>query len=207
MTDPATSTPPPDDDTLLNALRHTGLRLIQAVDFTLETTDPTPAELASLATAYDRTGRGIRRTIAFCRHLAQPTPGLTSDNPAKRAANGRHVIRTVEDAIDRNQDRADPGRLRAELYERVETTEFAEDLDHRPAEEIIAAILRDFGLANTPYAPPYPRRTPAQVAVIAARAAGHPVAPEASPEPSEPSTVEDFLAWDKARRRPAALGP
>lgn len=207
---------PPDDQTLLNALRHTGLRLIQSINSGLDA-QPTPADISRLSAAFDRTGRGVRRTIAFCRHLEQPAPDLSARNPAKRAADRRQIIRTVEDAIERSRAPTDAAALRAELYERIETTELDEDLDNLPTEIIAANILRDFGLANIPYELPYPRRTPSHIAAIAARAAGRPVPPITEPpiaDPPEPkaldlagTTVESFLAWDKARRRPSALGP
>ncbi len=198
LTDPA-----PNDQTLLDALRQTGLRLTRAIDASLDE-DRTPAELADLSAAFERTGRGVRRTIAFCYHLAKP-----ARDPAKHTAARRQIIRAVEDAIERSETRADPESLRSELHERLETTEFDEDLDHLTPDEAIEQILRDFGLANVPFTPPYPRRTPAQIVAIAARAAGQPA--PAEPQPGNPydeaaPTVEAILAWD-ARKRARAQGP
>ena len=195
--------PAPDDQTLLDALRHTGLRLVSAIDASLDA-DRTPDELDHLAKTYERTGRGIRRTIAFCHHLAKP-----ARDPAKHAAARRQVIRAVEDAIERSETRADPESLRSELYERLETTEFDEDLDHLTPDQAVEHILQDFGLANTPFYPPFPRRTPAQIATLAARAAGQSVPDQ--PQPGNPydqanPTVEAILAWD-ARKRARARSP
>ena len=201
----------PDDQTLLDALRHTGLRLIHSIDASLNG-DRVPDELAQLAATYERTGRGVRRTIAFCQRLAQP-----ARDPAKRAAARRHIIRAVEDAIERTDTRADPDILRAELYERLETSEFDEELDHLPPEQAVEHILRDFGLANIAALPPYPRRTPAHLAALAARAAGRPVPPVPESDPDiatagsgdpDPATVDFILALDASRRRRARpLGP
>ena len=198
---------PLTDDAILDALRHTGMRLTRAVDAALDA-DHTPAELADLAATFERTGRGLRRTIAFAHHLAKP-----ARDPAKHAVARRQIIRDVEDAIAQKATRVETEALRAELYERVEATEFDEDLDHLPPEQALAHILRDLGLANVPYAPPYPRRTPAELATLVARAARQPV-PQRPPNdrPSETDAapidpyetenpgVDAVLAWDARKR-------
>ncbi len=205
-----------DDQTLLDALRQTGLRLTRAIDASLDQ-DRTPGELATLAAAFERTGRGVRRTIAFCHHLAQP-----KHDPAKRTAARRRIIRKVENAIERTDRRTDTdadalrAELRAELHERLDDPEFDQDLDSLTPDQIIEQILQDFGLANTPFAPPYPRRTPAHIEIIAARAAGRAVPPTPPcprpPEPGDPyaepnPTVDAILAWDARKRRARPLGP
>ena len=187
----------PDDQTLLNALRGTGLRLVQSIDASLDA-DRTPDELAALAATYERTGRGVRRTIAFCRHLAQ----AAADPVAKRAADRRRIIRTVEDAIERSAAPGNAENLRAEFYERLDSPEFAEELEHFTPEQAAEHVLRDFGLGNPDFAAPYPRRTPSDIAILSARAAGRPL-----PKSDTPPTVESILAWDARRRRPNPLAP
>ena len=201
-----------DDQTLLDALRHTGLRLIQAVNASLDT-ERTPDELAGLAVTFERTGRGVRRTIAFCRHLAQP-----ARDPAKRAAARRHIIRAVEDAIERTDNsRADPDLLRTELYERLDTSEFNEELEHltlnKPSSTSCAISasptsppcrpIRAAPRPTSPHSPPAPPVGPSRPCLISTPISRPPGAGD-----PDPATVDFILALNAGRRRaPAPSAP
>ncbi len=135
---------------------------------------PAPdAHLPALAKAFDGVSAGIRRTVLLIERLAQPR---AVPNPDRLAARKR-VLRTVEDEIARaplEPEHAE--RLTGELHERLETLEFEDDLDDRPAGEIIQDIIHDLGLGPAfpsifGATPRWKRRTPAEVAALAARAA------------------------------------
>ena len=74
---------------------------------------PAPADLITIATAFDRIARAVRRCIALARIL--DAPAQPAKDPAhQRAAARRRILRAVEDAISRNLSAAecatdDPG--------------------------------------------------------------------------------------------------
>ena len=62
---------------------------------------PAPADLITIATAFDRIARAVRRCIALARIL--DAPAQPAKDPAhQRAAARRRILRAVEDAISRN---------------------------------------------------------------------------------------------------------
>ena len=142
-----------------------------------------PAQLPSLASAFDRVTRGVRRTILLIDHRAR---AATAAGQARIAARKR-IYRDVTDAIAAEclaTKRPDPERaeaLRVELVERLESFDLGPDLDieitRRRIEEIIHEIRRDLGLANQPGMPKWPRRTPDDVADILALARAVPQPP------------------------------
>ena len=143
---------------------------------------PPPNPLLAIAAAFDGASRNVRRCIALARSLDRPAP-----NPAPtRTAARKRILRAVEDAIHRatpdpeahNTDgHADADVLRnerqAELLDRLDSPDLDDDLTHRPVPDIIADLCRDLGLAAQP-GQPWPRRTPADIALLRARAATHP---------------------------------
>jgi hypothetical protein len=59
------------------------------------------------------------------------------------------------------------------LLERLDSPELGDEIDNRPADEIITDIRRDLDTAGVPgYKHPWKRRTPEDVGTLHARAAG-----------------------------------
>ncbi len=145
---------------------------------------PTPEETQTLSLAFDRIARCIRRTILLARNVAEPPKA-----PAKsREATRKQILREVEDAIDREAPPKAAPALRAELMERLDAPEFAEDLEHdlatRPIEDIIAELCRDLGVPVNNQALKWKRRTPGDIVALNAQAAAPPrPPPEAPPRP------------------------
>ncbi len=132
--------------------------------------------LDAASIALDRTARTLRRTVLLAARL---------DAPPDRADRRRQVIRQVEDAIFRAARDAPERRdsLAAEFEDRLDRPEFEQDLLARPVADLVQDICRDLALATLPGArPAWRRRTPDDVARLAARAA----APPASPPPPPP---------------------
>jgi len=151
----------------------------------------TPDTLISIAAAFDRIARAVRRSIALARSLADPVPPA-SDPAQRRAAARKRVLREVEDLIQRtaaasghaafngsNADAADADgtddasaeALTAELHDRLDAPDLDEDISHLPVADIITEICRDLGLAALPGAHPWKRRTPKDLEQLCARAA------------------------------------
>jgi len=130
--------------------------------------------------AFEQIARTIRRCILLAMKVAEPAKAPAVDNAApRRAAVRRQIIRRVEDSIHRDAPAAEQESLRAELGERLDAPEFQDDLD-RPIEEVIHEIRADLGLLGPDSARRWPRRTPKDLAVMAARAAA-PVKAESGP--------------------------
>ena len=134
--------------------------------------EPPATTLVTLTAAFDRIARAVRRCIALARSLDQPVKA-TPDPALHRTAARKRIIREVEDSIHRaahEGDRADA--LQTELRHRLDTPDLEDDLTTRPIPDIIAEITRDLGLATPPGgARPWPRRTPADIQDLHARAA------------------------------------
>jgi hypothetical protein len=154
---------------------------------------PAPDPLISIAAAFDRIARAVRRSIALARSLADPVP--PARDPAQhRAAARKRILRDVEDAIQRtapgsghaasdhaapdgsgaddaDADEAGDEALLAELHDRLDAPDLDDDISSRPVAEIITEICRDLGLAALPGAHPWKRRTPADLEQLCARAA------------------------------------
>ncbi len=159
-------------------------------------TAPTPAP--GLAAAFDRVSRAVRRTVLLARHLDAPLPAHSGTDPAKRReAARRRIIRAVEDRIDREaRGEREAERMHAELLERLDSPDLDDDIEGRPVTDIIIEIFNDLGF-DAPGASPWKRRTPADVAVLSARAAKPspartPPAPGASAPSAQPEAERFF---------------
>ncbi len=152
-----------------------------------------PDALMSIAAAFDRIARAVRRSIALARSLADPVP--PAKNPAQqRAAARKSILCEVEDAIQRtapgsghaasdgasldgsgadgtDADDANANALLAELHDRLDAPDLDDDISSRPVADIITEICRDLGLAALPGTHPWKRRTPADLEQLCARAA------------------------------------
>ena len=169
-----------------------------------------PAEAPALLASFERIARTVRRTVLLAQATAEratrpatrPAPLRTASatpDPLQDPVHAlRHVIRRVENSIERHTAPGHPprhtpehaDRLHAELLERVERPEFAHDLMSRPMADLIDEICTDLGLDNRPGQPPWPRRTPHDLAMLHARAQGQrpdaprPRAPAQAPQPA-----------------------
>ena len=122
--------------------------------------------------AFDRTSRAIRRTIMLARTLDEPVPARAPGDPAQaRVIARKRIIRTVEDAIQREAGGEQAGALHAELNERMDGPDLDDEIAERAVTDIIADICRDLGLGAMPGTRPWKRRTPDDVAALYARAA------------------------------------
>ena len=118
--------------------------------------------------AFDRIARAVRRTVALSRRLAEA--------PARdrTVAARREIIRRVEDAIILAPQGNKPA-LHAEFHERLDAPELDDEIGDRPATAVITDILRDLGLASPQGQAPWPRRTPAEIQRLHARARRLPI--------------------------------
>ena len=157
---------------------------------------PAPNALISLAAAFDRTARAVRRSILLARSLAKPVQ--PAQDPARhRAAARRRIIREVEDAIQRPSDTAErlnAEALQAELRDRFDAPDLDDDISTRPVADIITELCRDLGLAALPGARPWKRRTPEDIRQLHARAA--------APTPIRPPGTGHQVPSHDATKRP-----
>ncbi len=154
---------------------------------------PIPDILITLAAAFDRIARAVRRSIALARSLADPVP--PARDPAQhRAAVRKRILREVEDVIQRtvpgfgqaasddaasakfgvnaaDADDDSAEALTTELHDRLDAPDLDDDISHRPVADVITEICRDLGLAALPGAHPWKRRTPRDLEQLCARAA------------------------------------
>ena len=154
--------------TMLHELIELGVELARDVCRQAKAAPAPERPQADVAVMFERVSRAVRRTIALAQRLGEPVARDTRPEAARQMAR-RRVIRQVEDRIQFEPDR--PGHrecLRSELYERMDAPELEEELDLRPAAEIIAEICRDLGIERGRM---WPRRTPADIAALCARAA------------------------------------
>lgn len=122
--------------------------------------EATPAQDA---VAYDRLSRSVRRSIMLAQRVTDRSA------LARRTLARKQIIRGVEDAIHRTTpDQAKRETLQAELQERLDRPDLLEEVDLRPASQIIAEFCRDFALAGP--GQPYLRRTPEDIDRLQARA-------------------------------------
>jgi hypothetical protein len=161
--------------------------------------------------AFEQIARTIRRCILLAMKVAEPAKAPAVDNAApRRAAVRRQIIRRVEDSIHRDAPAAEQESLRAELGERLDAPEFQDDLD-RPIEEVIHEIRADLGLLGPDSAKRWPRRTPKDIAILAARAAAparERLRPVHAPMPREGRRDPDWrVERSDARAPPYPCGP
>ena len=131
-----------------------------------------PATATSLA--FDRTVRGVRRSILLAQRIQDPPPPRAAADPAQhRSLVRQRILRVVEDEIHEKFRGEAADALCQELLERLESPELEDEIDTRPADEIIIDIRHDLDTAGLPgYHQPWKRRTPEDVADLHARAAG-----------------------------------
>ncbi len=153
------------------------------------TQTPAAPTTPELAIAFDRVARCVRRTILLARVVTRPLPAPNPETTARAAR--KRILREVEDTIQRKAAPKAAEVLHAELRERLEAPELAEDLEHeiasRPVDGIIADICRDLGIAALPGTNPWKRRRPKDIVILAARAAHRP--PCLRHEPMTPSPI------------------
>jgi hypothetical protein len=103
------------------------------------------AEIVSVAFA--RVSRAIRLTVLLAERLDRgwATRRVADDRFAMAR---RQIARGVEDAIGREADGERAEQLTEALAERLESLDVENELSERPAEEIIAEICRELGLAK-----------------------------------------------------------
>ena len=124
--------------------------------------DATAARTATLAGAFDRVARTLRRTVLLAHHLDQP-----GNAPDRRTHARTRIIRGIEDAIDRAAHagrKPNPEALRRELLERLDSPALDDDLATRPLPDLIEELCRDLNLHYPiPSVCPPRRRTPADI--------------------------------------------
>ena len=122
--------------------------------------------------AFERIARTVRRTIRLAQTLDAPVREAGLCPEGERVAVRKRIIRVVEDVIQREAEDESAAELHAEFLDRLDRPELEEEIGDRPVDEIIADICRDLGLCAAPGTRPWKRRTPEDVAVLCARAAG-----------------------------------
>ena len=139
--------------------------------------------LEAAAVTYERVSRVMRRTILLAERLTKPQRAA-SDSDERRTAVRKRVMRAVEDAIQAEVvDGEQAERLHAEAVERLDRPEFAPDLEAMSVPALIADITHDLALAAPAGTRPWARRTPDEVAALAAWAAAPPGTPPANLPP------------------------
>jgi len=172
MADPELPLPELDDAAYQRAL---AVPLDVGTALAQELKSPAPDQsVVQRAAVFPNVATAVRRTIILSRHIASDPRAAAADPAAQRTNARKHIIREVEDSIVQNADPADVGTLRLELLERLDSPEFDRDLAQRTPKDLIGELCRDLGLANRPYALPYARRTPDDIAILGARAAAAP---------------------------------
>jgi hypothetical protein len=175
-----------------------------------------PALVVTVAIAFDRISRAVRRTIALARKVAEPV-ALAAAHPAQhREAARRRIIREVEDVIQRTAGHAEAENLHAELLDRLDAPDLDDDIGQRPIADIIADICRDLGLAAQPGTHPWKRRTTEDLTTLRVRAAmlrapipdaaAPPAAapPAAAPSAAAPSAAAPAEPPTTSRRAPVS---
>jgi hypothetical protein len=113
----------------------------------------------------------MRRTVILAHKLTEPEKPPSGPQNRDRTAARKRIIREVEDTIQRKTKGDEAERLHAEFVERLDAPDLDDDIAHRPVAGIIKDICRDLGVEDLPGAHPWKRRTPADIAILAARAA------------------------------------
>lgn len=166
-----------------------------------DTASAAPRAILDHVARFDRIARCIRRTILLAEHLVRPPD-------TRRTVVRKQVLRRCEDhiagaAFNNRRGRTpelDTGTLHTELLERIDSPDLEDDIQNRPLEDIVNEICRDLGLGlqDLPGLCPAPRRTPADLATLAARAA--------SPPRSNPVTFPRSIPGSTPRSAPVRDG-
>jgi hypothetical protein len=140
------------------------------------------------AAAYNGVTRSVRQSAMLAQKLLEPAPARKADDEAARKISQRKtIIRRIEDSLYRDAPEDQADTLHAELLERLEDPEFDDELGHRPTDEIVNEIRADLGILGSDSLDYWKRRTPADIAVLSARAAGRSAADQSSrAAPDEP---------------------
>ena len=131
-----------------------------------------PASNQQASIAFDRIARAVRRTIALAQSLNNP-----KIPPQSRTAARRKIIRRVEDRIHRLAKGPRAESLREELFDRIDTNEFDNEIATRDIEELIQEICNDLGLEGIPGASAWRRRTPEDIKILNEKAEAPPRIP------------------------------
>jgi len=138
------------------------------VEIAARLSEPAP----DFTVAVDRMTRMQRRNLFLARKLNDwsiAPQAAVADR--RRLAARRQIIREVEDAIESDAPEAEAESLHAEFMERLDSPDFEEDFETRPAADIITDIRRDLGIAGQPDGGrKWKRRTPKDVALLCKRA-------------------------------------
>ncbi len=163
---------------------------------------PTPADPIDLAAQvaddaqfyravlHEMINAGVDHVRIGAAHAKDRAADGQANSAAARAAQHRlaarkRIIRKVEDVIQREAPNpSEQETLRAELLDRLDRPDFEDEIAGRPIDEVITDIVRDLGLASPDAGPPaWKRRTPEDIALLSARAAG------AAPATGQPRTA------------------
>jgi hypothetical protein len=162
---------------------------------------PSPA----CADCYCDVARSIRQTVMLVQKLTAPAPvAQVARAEPNRVAVRKQIIRVVEDNIYRDAPEGEGERLQTEFLERLETPEFEEELGTRPVQEIVNEIRADLGIHGVDSTLYFKRRTPADIAVLCARAASYGGSAVRSSMPSMDTAV---LGGAKLHDAPPIRGP
>ncbi len=176
---------------------------------------PVPDTLVSIAAAFDRAARAVRRGVMLARSLAHPVQPAP-DASQHRAAARKRILREVEDVIQRPgaDGRGGPAphadlqdSLRAELRDRMDAPDLDDDITSRPVADIITEICRDLGLDALPGTHPWTRRTPDDIRQLCARAAAPSAARQPGAAPQDPRHDAAQRPPDLQPDKPAAVSP
>ena len=154
--------------------------------------EPDQQEKASIA--FDRIARAVRRTIALAQNLNTP-----KNPPQTRTAARKKIIRRVEDSIQGRAKGPRAESLREELFDRIDTHEFDNELATRDINEIIEEIIDDLGLSTIAGVSLWKRRTPEDIKILNEKA-------EAPPQNPHPQTKSRPRS-SRGRSLPAAKHP
>jgi hypothetical protein len=156
---------------------------------------PSPAGASDLTDQYDTITRSLRRSILLADKLNEPVKPPPAPDPEQRTAARKHIIRAVEDTIQRRvKARDEAERLHAEFLDRLDDPDLDDDIESRPVADIIADICRDLGISSFFDKNPGKRRTPADIAILAARAAASSPSKARTPGPPPSSDSEVVVA-------------
>lgn len=127
-----------------------------------------PVQLPALADAYDTMLRSLRRTALLVQKLTAPAPASGHAGPRSDAAR-KPGVRWGGESLDRDAP-VDLSKLsdeeldRLDELDRLEGLESEDALAGRPLGAVIAAILKDFGVATLPGVDRYRHHTPSDSA-------------------------------------------